>query len=113
MSPIEKLRKEAQAAVTELMVAADIAKEQNNPVELSYVRTRQLVNLIQRLSYQIPNPSKPVPNSTDSQSCPKCSHPMMQGPLTVRKPNSRDRWTAAWWCANCHFSIEQKEEKCC
>lgn len=47
------------------------------------------------------------------KSCPVCTHPMMEGPLEVRNPRDPDgpRIAVAWWCANCHHSIEAKAEE--
>lgn len=52
-------------------------------------------------------------NPTDEKRCPTCKHPMMSGPLQVRNPRDPDgpRITAAWWCANCHHTIEAKAEE--
>lgn len=50
-------------------------------------------------------PSPAVLNpATQEKSCPECGHPMMSGPL-----QSKGR-AVAWWCANCHHSIEQDAE---
>jgi hypothetical protein len=47
---------------------------------------------------------------TREKRCPECKHPMMSGPLQVRNPRDPDgpRIAVAWWCANCHHSIEPK-----
>lgn len=47
------------------------------------------------------------------KSCPNCKHPMMEGPLIVGREKGQNHTpvTAAWWCANCHFFIEQDPEK--
>ena len=40
-------------------------------------------------------------------NCPKCYHPMMQGPLQPRR-GSGDNRTADWYCANCRHVIWAK-----
>jgi uncharacterized protein with PIN domain len=43
-------------------------------------------------------------------NCPKCSHPMMSGPLQPKR-GSGDYRTADWYCANCHHVVWAGEAK--
>jgi len=51
-----------------------------------------------------------VATTAREKRCPECKHPMMSGPLQVRNPRDPEgpKITAAWWCANCHHSIEER-----
>lgn len=44
--------------------------------------------------------------------CPKCGHPMVQGPINVRDRAQVDEpfRTASAWCANCHYRIWQDNQ---
>jgi hypothetical protein len=73
------------------------------------VATDAIAWLIEQRSEEAGAPEPIV--SDPEKLCPRCGHPMMQGPLRVRRtPDAEERVTADWWCANCHHAIEPESE---